>query len=294
MKRADNESASSVTPVRLDVGTLAETPSHEIVLIGRAEQRRRLLHAMRDGRSLLIWGPADSGKTALVKNAIATLPGIVRRNCIYWDGPAGVKQLAGGLVGRLCEIGAPVALDAVRRNGAASGFGEGWLRKYSCGRLKLILFEAARADRYCIFLDHMSEPTQAMARFLKQIIWRGRAPVFLLARGNTRAEIGPAWSIYFAPQYQLRMDPVANSAARSLLEACIDRFGLDALNLADFREELLRLSGGLPGAIVKMCELAAERRYHFGNRVKMRLVHVDYLMRAAAKQPGRERGGIQT
>ncbi len=288
MKRAENQSASSVTPVRLDVRALAEIPSREIVLIGRGEQRRRLLRAMRDGRSLLIWGPADSGKTALVKNVIANLPGIVRRKCIYWDGPAGVKQLAGGLVGRLCEIG------AVRRNGVTSGFGEGWLRKYSCGRLKLILFEAVRADRYCIFLDHMSEPTQPMARFLKEIIWRGSTPVFLLARGKTRAEIGPAWSIYFAPEYQLRMDPVSNSAAKRLLAVCIDRFGLDALHLADFREELLRLSGGLPGAVVKMCELAAERRYHFGNRVKMRLVHVEYRMRAAAKPPGRERGGIHT
>jgi len=38
------------------------------------------------------------------------------------------------------------------------------------------------------------------------------------------------------------------------------------------------LSGCLPGCIVKMCELAADPRYRYGDQIKVKLVHVDYLM----------------
>ena len=69
-------------------------------------------------------------------------------------------------------------------------------------------------------------------------------------------------------------------AARELLERCIERFALTSLDLDDFREEMLHLSGNLPGAIVKMCEMAANPRYHYGDRVKLKLVHVDYLLQS--------------
>jgi hypothetical protein len=38
------------------------------------------------------------------------------------------------------------------------------------------------------------------------------------------------------------------------------------------------LSRHLPGSVVKMCELAAHHRYHYGDQIKVNLVHVDYLM----------------
>ncbi len=36
----------------------------------------------------------------------------------------------------------------------------------------------------------------------------------------------------------------------------------------------------------EMCALAADPRYHFGRQIKIKLVHVDYLMKAAASYPG--------
>ena len=53
-----------------------------------------------------------------------------------------------------------------------------------------------------------------------------------------------------------------------------------SLDLEDFRDDILRLSGHLPGSIVRMCELAADSRYHYGDRIKIKLVHVDYLMQS--------------
>ncbi|MFZ3363556.1 MAG: hypothetical protein WA153_08945, partial [Candidatus Acidiferrales bacterium] len=59
------------------------------------------------------------------------------------------------------------------------------------------------------------------------------------------------------------------------------KFGLSSLDLEGFREEVLRLSAHLPGSIVKMCELAAEPRYHYGDQVKVKLVHLDYLLQGS-------------
>ncbi|MGO8817988.1 MAG: hypothetical protein ACLQVG_25365, partial [Terriglobia bacterium] len=63
-----------------------------------------------------------------------------------------------------------------------------------------------------------------------------------------------------------------------LLENCIERFGLSRLDLTDFREEALELSKRVPGAIVKMCAMAADPRYQYGSRIKMKSVYIDYLM----------------
>jgi hypothetical protein len=119
-----------------------------------------------------------------------------------------------------------------------------------------------------------------MARLMKEIMYRCETPVYLIARGMSPTEIGYAWSLYWNDSLRLHLDPLHEKDARELLESCIKDFGLNSLDLEDFREEFLRLSGRLPGSILKMSKLAADSRYHFGDRIKIKLVHVDYLMQS--------------
>ena len=84
--------------------------------------------------------------------------------------------------------------------------------------------------------------------------------------------------LYWTDEYRIRLGPLSEAPARELVEICIQRFGLGSLDLEGFREDVLHLSGHLPGSIVKMCELAADPRYHYGDQVKLKLVHVDYLL----------------
>jgi hypothetical protein len=107
-----------------------------------------------------------------------------------------------------------------------------------------------------------------------------KTPVYLTGRGYSQAEIGYAWSLYWTDQYRIQLEPLTETPARKLLELCIRNFGLTSLDLAGFRDEILQISERLPGSIVKMCELAADARYHYGDRVKLKLVHVDYLMQS--------------
>jgi hypothetical protein len=87
--------------------------------------------------------------------------------------------------------------------------------------------------------------------------------------------------LYWNDALRIHVAPLHERAAKELLEICIRMFRLDSVDLEGFRENILRVSGLLPGAIVKMCELAADSRYHYGDRIKFKLVHVDYLMQSS-------------
>ncbi|HUJ32318.1 MAG TPA: hypothetical protein VLY23_13620 [Candidatus Acidoferrum sp.] len=249
-------------------------------LIGRKDELRQLRAAIHERKSRLVWGPADSGKTALIAAAIAELPETVQRSCIYWTGAATGRQLLSHFVGRLYESGDPFVTSKVQADGATQASLHRWVQNQSSLRLRGILFTAFAQGNYRLFLDRFPPATHNMARLMKDLMYRCKTPVYLAARGCWKEDAGYAWSLYWNDGLRLRLGPLSERAARNLLEACIQRFSLPSLDLDDFRDEILRLSGNLPGAIVKMCELAANSRYHCGDHIKMKLLRVDYLMQS--------------
>jgi hypothetical protein len=259
---------------------MASTGELSDALVGRERELYRLRTAIQRRESQLIWGVSDAGKTFLIRQAIAGLPEPERRKCIYWTGAATGRQLVSHFLRRLCATGDPVVRRKVDADGAGEPTLDRWLDKQSLLRLRGILFSAAEQGDYRFFVDHIPSPTHKMVRLLKEIMYRSKTPVYVAGRGYSRREIGHAWSLYWADEYRIQLGPLAEAHARELLEMCIGNFGLASLDLSGFREEILHFSARLPGSIVKMCELAANSRYHHGHQVKLKLVHVDYLMQA--------------
>lgn len=249
-------------------------------LIGRDAETRQLQAAIRERRSQLVWGPLHSGKTFLIANVLAELPATERRKCIEWAGPASRRQLVEHLVRGLFLADDPFVRKKVQADRCDELTLSRWIAEQSAVRLRGILFTAAEQGDYWFFLDHLSSISHAFAELLKEIMYRTKTPVYLTGHGYSQAEIGYAWSLYWSDEYRLHLGPLSDVCARDLLERCIERFALASLDLDDFRKEILHLSGNLPGAIVKMCELAANPRYHYGDRVKLKLVHVDYLLQS--------------
>jgi len=249
-------------------------------LTDRKEELQTLRSAIQRRESRLVWGPADSGKTTLIKKAISELSDKERESCICWEGAASRRQLLSHFVGQLFELGDPFVRRKVHTDGATEISLSQWLHRQTSLRLRGILFAASRQGQYRFFLDHFPSATLNMARLLKEMMYRCETPVYLAARGYTQDVIGYAWSLYWNDTLRVHLGPLNDRAARELLESCIRSLGLDSLDLGDFREEILRLSGHLPGSIVKMCKLAAHSKYHYGDRIKIKLVHVDYLMQS--------------
>jgi hypothetical protein len=247
-------------------------------LIGRETEMRRLQAALRKRQSQLVCGAPDAGKTALIQKVLSELPDAERRKCICSSGAASRRQLVESFVRGLYLAGDPLVGRKVHADRGTEATLSRWINEQSGLRLRGILFTAAEQGEYRFFVDQMPPLSHTIAQLLKEIMYRARTPVYLAGRGYAQAEIGYAWSLYWTDEYRIRLGPLSEAAARELLELCIERFGLSSLDLEGFREDILHLSGHLPGSIVKMCELAADPRYHYGDQVKLKLIHVDYLL----------------
>jgi hypothetical protein len=253
-------------------------------MVGRQTELRRLLDAIVKRESLLIWGPAGAGKTRLVQTALSELPGEIARRCLQHSGEQSLQEVLRGLVRWLADVDDPLILAKFRAEKADYPSFKSWLQEQTSLRLRGLLYRAATERQYWIFLDHMPPLSHAFARVIKELIWKCKTPVYLLASRFSPEHIGKAWSLYWTNRYRMEVEPLPESEARDLLESCIRRFALVNFDLLGFREEILRLSGHLPGAIARMCALAAEPRYHYARRIKTRLVHVDYLLAERVRQ----------
>lgn len=247
-------------------------------IVGREQEMQALRTAIQKRESKLIWGRSDAGKTYLIQQVVAELSQADRRKCIYCAGAPSGRQLVAHFLRGLYLLGDPLVCRKVHADRADEITLDRWINNQSLLRLRGILFSASEQGEYRFFVDHLPVPTHKMAHLMKEIMNRCRTPIYFTGHGYSQREIGYAWSLYWTDEYRIRLDPLKDVYARELLEICIRKFGLSSLDLEGFREDILNFSGRLPGSIVKMCLLASNPHYHYGAQVKVKLVHVDYLL----------------
>lgn len=246
--------------------------------LGRNTEINRLREAIRKRESLLIWGASDAGKTALVSKLISELPEKIARHCLCAAGHGSPQEILRGLIKKFEDTDNPLLGKKFR---AEAGYGESfahWTKQQTSLRLRGLLYKAVSEGEYWIFFEDVAPITHILARIIKELIWNRKTPVYLVARGWTYTEVGHVAQLYWTDQHRLQVGPLAFPAAKELLETCIRQFALSQFDLEGFREDILEFSGLLPGAIIKMCEAAADSRYHFEGRIKTKLLHVDYLV----------------
>jgi len=248
--------------------------------IDREVETRRLRDAILSRQSLMICGPAGIGKTALVSRVLADLPPRLATHCLYLGSIKDLPDLLRQLVRRLYT-----ARDAsLRRQLVAEGVSattfDVWVKAQSSSRLRGALYRAVGAGDYKLFFDHLPPLTRAVANVIKELFWMRKTPVYLLPLAySEQSFLHASRFFYWGDRERLLLGPLPNSAARELLESCIQQVGLPRFDLQGFREEVLELSGRVPGAITAMCALAADPRYQFGNRIKTKTIYLDYLMK---------------
>jgi hypothetical protein len=249
------------------------------VFVGRESEARHLEAAILRRESLVICGPAGIGKTALVSNIIHRLPVDLGARCLYLGGMKNLQDLLRQLIRRLYKVKDTNLRQRLHSEKVSVLNFDAWLNGLSSSRMRGTLYFAAERGDYRVFPDHLPPLTHAVAKVIKELFWMRNTPVYLLVRDRVEHRIDQFNRFfYWGDRERLALRPLPPEAAIKLLERCIERFGLSQLDLADFREEVLELSKQVPGAIVKMCALAAEPRYRYGLRIKTKTVYVDYLM----------------
>ncbi|MEJ2007128.1 MAG: hypothetical protein P8Z30_03070 [Acidobacteriota bacterium] len=251
------------------------------IFVDRERETRRLRGAILSGRGLMITGGRDMGKTALVRKAIAELPPAVGQRCVYIGAFKDLQDLLRRLIRALHQAGAHELRRELRRAGVTKTGLEARLKDFSSSRLRGMLYRTVQGKEYRLFLDHCPGLTPAVARVIRELFWMRQMPVYVVTSAATETTKAARY-FYWDEKQMLRLGPLPSSAARRLMEDCIQKFGLAGLELAGFRKEILELSQLIPGAIVAMCEMAADPRYQSDSRVKTKLIHIDYLMRGRA------------
>jgi hypothetical protein len=259
-------------------------PGGVAFFVDREKECDRLREAILSGQSLMIGGPRGAGKTALVLKIISELSPVVGNRCLYIEKVKDLQDLLRSLIRALYEAEDIKLRRELHSAGVSSARFDHWLRNLPANRLRGTLYRAIDASGYRVFLDHVSHLTPAMARVIKQLFWMRHTPVYLIFSEEPEARMVSRF-FYWGEQEAIRLRSLPMAAGRMLLENCIHRFGLARLDLEGFRDEVVQLSQLVPGAIVAMCELASNPRYQFESRIKVKLVHIDYLMRGHAGDP---------
>lgn len=213
------------------------------------------------------------------------MPERVARRCICASGNGSPQDVLRSIAEGLAED--PLFRAKFRADAGYGASFSHWVNEQSSLRLRGLLYRAAGAGEYWIFLEDLAPMSHLLARIVKELMWNQKTPVYAIARGWTYTELGHAAQLYWNDRQRLHIGALPVAAAKELLELSIRQFGLSRFDLEGFREDILDFSEMLPGAIVTMCAAAADSQYHFEGRIKTKLLHVDYLVNHCQRSPDR-------
>lgn len=241
-----------VTPL---TGSDAGRSSTLIPFIGRRRELRHLVAALRRRESRLIFGPAGAGKTRLIQEALAR----TGEPHVWLSGAQVLHDL-------LADLAAQLALRLARYPD---------LGRAPSISLKGAILASLEAAPRPVILEDVSEVEPRTYRFLREIYYL--AGCCLIVTATSPESLGHLRKLLWDPRQHVALGPLSGAEARRLFEEAARRFGLESLDLDDFRPKVLAAAQGNPGRILAMCRLAKRAEYHDGRRVKFLPLRIDAL-----------------
>lgn len=234
-------------------------------IFDRSEERQRIVQFLAKRRPFLIHGPAGVGKTLLLRSLLPQF-----RAVLYCKDSAAINTVFRSLALSLLRMGSVRAQSAFRTEDA--------IKAKSAVSLKGIVMDALREGEYSIVLDHLKRPSYSFAAAVREIIGWGSTPVSAVARSSHMEDTGFLQSFYGDRSQKCEIrnfeDPIAEEFAREVVK----RAGLSAPNLSGFLEKVLEFSGGNPGALIALLEMASYPKYRSGGHIKTTPLYIDFRM----------------
>lgn len=241
-----------------------------VQIFGRTEELELLRKRLAGRKSTLVHGPSGVGKTLLLQQAIPAFA-----NILYCPASSSSQAVFRYLVGVLAERDDAMVMKFCKgRTGALLG--------KSSVSLKGIMFDALRAGKYSIVLDHLNRPSPALGAVIREIMVLCSTPVMAVTRSEHMEDAGSLSPLLPDRSERLAIKNFDSDTAMAFaLEVCGQQ-QLRAENLRAVLDSMIKSSEGNPGAIIRLITMAKQSKYRNEDHIKWAPLYIDFLMEWAA------------
>ncbi len=234
-------------------------------IFDREEERQRIGRFLARRHPFLIYGPSGVGKTLLLRSVLLEF-----RSVLYCEDSATTNVMLRSLARSLLRLQSPRAFKAFRDEDA--------ITTKSAVSLKGIVMDALREGKYSIVLDHLKRPSYAFASAVREVMGWGSTPVNAVARSSHMEDTGFLQPLYGDRAQKCEIRNFDASTAEQFACERIKRSGLSGTNIGEFLDKVLEFSGGNPGAIIALINMASFPKYRSKEHIKISPLYIDFRM----------------
>jgi GTPase SAR1 family protein len=234
-------------------------------IFDRQEERQRIDQFLVKKRSCLIYGPSGVGKTLLLRSVLTGFPSV-----LYCEDTATTNVMFRRLARGLLRLQSRRAVKAFRDKEAITA--------KSSVSLKGIVMDALREGEYSIVLDHLKRPSYSFASAVREVMGWGSTPVSAVARSHHMEDTGFLQPLYGDRAQKCEIRNFDDSTAEQFARERIKRCALSATNISEFLDKVIEFSGGNPGAIIALIDMATKPQYRAQEHIKISPLYIDFRM----------------
>jgi hypothetical protein len=226
----------------------------------RTEERALLEQRLRSGKPTLLYGERGAGKTRLLKELAAQ-----QRDVLYIGDSSTPKALLHRIGEALQKATGDQALPPSYSDRTARA-------------LKGLVQAALRNRPWRLLLDHLGRPSHLQCTLIKDLYHYGEVPLIFAARTPHMEDVGQLQTLCLNKNERVELKLWPIDICETFASDLAEQYGLRASNLGEALCSIAETSGGSPGAIERMIQMAGEPKYHLGTAIKSHILHLDYLM----------------
>jgi hypothetical protein len=228
--------------------------------VERTVELARLISRARERKHLLVFGPEGVGKTRLLQEFARIQP-----LALYVPQSKSPHDLLLSLVEILRTKLGGRSLPSRTSTMSTTG-------------LKATVDRALNAQPFLLLVDHLQAPSRVVAKIIKDLAYYGRTPIFLAARSPHMEDIGALQALCYDKKERLEMLNWSAEVALEFARRNAERMDLCAGNLDAALQSMVQQSGGNPGSILGMLQMAGRAEYRVDDQIKFHVLYLDYRM----------------